>query len=173
MYAKFLERRPCYIGAPKKLCDTLNDRQPIDLMPGIYKLAMKMIVNHIGHVLFDGLHPRQYGFVTRRQIMDSIANVYVAMKYAQYTKQDVLLVDVAKAFDIVRLDYIADVMATLRFGQIIQRITYTSYIRIAVLSEFLVIIFLLWNLQKLVCQGCPLYAIANKNKISYGRFGIW
>ena len=76
--------------------------------------------------MYDGLHPMQYGFVPRRHITDNIANVYMAMEYAKYSNQDVLLlqVDVTKAFDNVHWDYLAEVMSSLGFGPKMQNLIY-------------------------------------------------
>ena len=70
-------------------------------MPVIYKLLTKMLANHIKGFLHDGLHPVQYGFVPRRQINDNLAHACIAIEYAKYTKQDVLIlqIDIEKAFD--------------------------------------------------------------------------
>ena len=81
------------------------------------KIATAMASSHCYHgpakmvplVLHDGLHPLQYGFVPRRQIYDNIANAMTAIEYAKYIEQDVLIlqVDIAKAFDTVQWDFIA------------------------------------------------------------------
>lgn len=47
----------------------------------VFKLITKMIVHKIQGVLNVGLHPGQYGFVSRRQIHDNIGNALVAIEY--------------------------------------------------------------------------------------------
>ncbi|MCO5568734.1 hypothetical protein L7F22_022433 [Adiantum nelumboides] len=104
---------------PKQaLCEEFSHWRPITLMPVIYKLMAKMIVNRLKSFLHNGLHQSQYGFIPRRQIIDNLANVLIGMEYAKYTQQDVLVmqVDIEKAFDTVLWDYIADTMKHLGFG---------------------------------------------------------
>ena len=83
----------------------------------IYKLISKMLVHRLHNILHDGLHLHQYGFVPRRQIYDNIANAMTTIEYAKYTDQDVLIlqVDIAKAFDTVQWDFIAQTMTWLGF----------------------------------------------------------
>ena len=68
-------------------------------MPMIYKRIAKIIVNHIKNTLLEGLHVNKYEFIP-----DNIANTYIGMEYAKYTKQDVLImqIDIEKAFDTIR-----------------------------------------------------------------------
>ena len=63
------------------------------------------------------MHPHQYGFVPRWQIYDNIANDMTTIQYAKYTEQDVLIlqVDIAKAFDTVQWDFIAQTMTWMGF----------------------------------------------------------
>ena len=78
----------------KKLCESFSDWRPITLMPVIYKLIAKIISNRIKDTLLGCIHVNQNGFIPRRQIRDNIANAYIGMEYAKYTKQDVLLMQI-------------------------------------------------------------------------------
>lgn len=50
--------------------------------------------------------------------MDNLANAFVGIEYAKYTKQDVLImqVDIEKVFDTVQCDFIVQTMEHLGFG---------------------------------------------------------
>ena len=91
MYACFLKHGIVKLIPKRTLCEHLTDWRPITLKPVIYKLISKMLVHRLHNILHDGLHPHQYGFVPRRQIYDNIANALIAIEYAKYTKQDVLI----------------------------------------------------------------------------------
>ena len=98
-------------------------------MPVLYKLITKILVHRVHTLLHDGLHPFQYGFVPRRQIYDNIANAMTTIMYVKYTEQDVLIlqVDIAKAFDIVKWDFIAQTMHKMGFGPKMVQAIYWLY----------------------------------------------
>ena len=157
----------------KKLCESFSDWRPITLMPVIYKLIAKIIANRIKDTLLGCIHVNQYGFIPRRQITDNIANDYIGMEYAKYTKQDVLLmqIDIEKAFDTIQWDFVAATMVKLRFGPKMSQVIYWLYgsstsscIIEGELTDS-------WSLAKSVRQGCPvsalLYAIATHPLLLY------
>ncbi|MCO5612205.1 hypothetical protein L7F22_066467 [Adiantum nelumboides] len=99
------------------------------------------------------------------------------MEYAKYTQQDVLVmqVDIEKAFDTVRWDYIADIMKQLGFGPKLSNVVYFLYAHNSSAS-LLVDGYLTdpWPLGRSVRQGCPLsallYAIATHPLLVYLDF---
>ena len=142
-------------------------------MPVIYKLIAKIIANRIKDTLLGCIHVNQYGFIPRWQITDNIANAYIGMEYAKYTKQDVLLmqIDIEKAFDTIQWDFVAATMVKLGFGPKMSQVIYWLYgsstsscIIEGELTDS-------WSLAKSVRQGCPvsalLYAIATHPLLLY------
>ncbi|KAI5083821.1 hypothetical protein GOP47_0003564 [Adiantum capillus-veneris] len=159
---------------PKRsLAEKFDDWRPVTMMPVIYKLVSKMVVHRIKDVLQQGLHPRQYGFIPRRQIHDNIATVLFAIEYAKYTQQDVLMlqVDIAKAFDTIQWDFISQVMSKLGFGPKMRNIVYLFYLNAYAQCLLAGEATLPWNLGRSVRQGCPLsaflYAIATHPLLLY------
>ena len=77
-----------------------------------------MLVHQLHNILHEGLHPHHYGFVLKRQIYNNIANAMTAIEYVKYNEQDVLIlqVDIAKAFNIVQWDFIAQTMTWMEFA---------------------------------------------------------
>ena len=55
-------------------------------MPMIDKSIAKMLVYKLQKVLHDEIDPHQYGFVSRRQIYDNIANAHTVIEYAKYSE---------------------------------------------------------------------------------------
>ena len=70
----------------KKWCESFLDCRPITLMLVIYKLIAKIIANRIKDTLLGGIHVNQYELIPRWQITNNIANAYIGMEYAKYTK---------------------------------------------------------------------------------------
>ena len=142
-------------------------------MPVIYKLISKMLVRRLHDILYDGVHPHQYGFVSRRQIYDNIANAMTTIEYAKYIEQDVLIlhVNIAKAFDTVQWDFIAQTMTRMGFGPKIVHAIYWLYIDSSAQCILGNHLSQPWNLGRSVKQGCPLsallYAIATHPLLLY------
>lgn len=130
-------------------------------MPVIYKIVAKMIVHRISGALAHALHPRQYGFLPRRQIHDNISNALIAIEYAKYTQQDVLImqVDVAKAFDMVHWDFISLIMSKMGFGPKLVHIIYWLYLESTSQCILGNRLSQAWKLTRSVRQGCPLSAL--------------
>ena len=81
-------------------------------MASSYKLLKKAIAIRLGQFLRKLIHPCEAGFVGDKSIYDNILSVQLGMKYAQTSKQDMVLLqlDFAKAFDIVKWEAIVQIM---------------------------------------------------------------
>ncbi|MCO5577736.1 hypothetical protein L7F22_031568 [Adiantum nelumboides] len=147
---------------PKKhLAENFDDWRPITLMPVIYKLVAKMLVHRVREILHRGLHPHRYGFIPRRHILDNIAIAMIAIEYAKYSSQDVVVlqVGIAKAFDSVRWDFISQIMSRLGFGPKWINLIYWMYSEAtsrAIIADGLSDPR---ELGRSVRQGCPLSAL--------------
>ncbi|MCO5581578.1 hypothetical protein L7F22_035466 [Adiantum nelumboides] len=147
---------------PKKhLAKNFDDWRPITLMPVVYKLVAKMLVHRVREILHRGLHPHQYGFIPRRHIVDNIVNAMIAIEYAKYSSQDVLVlqVDIAKAFDSVRWNFISQIMSRLGFGPRWINVIYRLYSEATTHAIFADGLSDPWELGRSVRQGSPLSAL--------------
>ena len=98
-----------------------------------------------------------------RRIYDNIANAMTAIEYAKYIEQDVIIlqVDIAKAFDTVQWDFIAQTMTWMGFGSKVVNAIYWLHIDSSahcILGNHL---SQPWTLGKSVRQGYPLSALLN------------
>ncbi|MCO5583912.1 hypothetical protein L7F22_037829 [Adiantum nelumboides] len=145
----------------KQLAESFDDWRPITLMPVIYKLVTKLLVLRVRDILHRGLHPRQYVFIPRRHIINNIANASIAIEYAKYTSQDVILlqVDIAKAFDSVHWDFISQIMSRLNFGPKWLNAIYWLYSDASTRTIIVDGLSDTWGLGQSVRQGCPLSAL--------------
>ncbi|MCO5584272.1 hypothetical protein L7F22_038196 [Adiantum nelumboides] len=68
----------------KDLAENFGDWRPVTLISVVYKLVTKLLVLRVRAILHRSLHPGQYGFISRRHIIDNIANASIAIEYAKY-----------------------------------------------------------------------------------------
>ncbi|MCO5570020.1 hypothetical protein L7F22_023734 [Adiantum nelumboides] len=120
-----------------------------------------MMVHRVRAILHSGLHPGKHGFISRRHIVDNIANAMIGIEYAKYSSQDVLMlqVDIAKAFDSVRWDFISQIMSRLGFGPKWVNVIYWLYSDAMTRAIIVDGLTDTWGLGRSVRQGCPLSAL--------------
>ena len=132
-----------------------------------------MLVHRVHNIWHDGLHPFQYGFVPRRHVYDNITNAMTAIEYAKYIEQDVLIlyVDIAKAFDTVQWDFIAQTMNKMGFGPKLVQAIYWLYKDSSAQCILTNHLSRPWTLGRSIKQGWPLsallYAIATQHLLLY------
>ena len=61
------------------------------MMTAIYKLMAKMLAIRITPTLAEVVSPHQHGFIKGRSIYDNILAAMVGMEYAQFKKQECIL----------------------------------------------------------------------------------
>ena len=87
---------------PKQVaCSQLKHWKPITMLTTIYKLLAKMIATRMSPMLNSIVSQHQHGFIKGRSIYDNILTTMVGMEYAQFTKQECVLLqlDPDKAYD--------------------------------------------------------------------------
>ncbi|GMI99700.1 hypothetical protein HRI_003639300 [Hibiscus trionum] len=105
---------------------TIADFRPIGLCSVIYKLLTKIIVRRLKSVMPRLIHPTQTGFISGRSINDNVIlnqEIIHSMRVKK-TKQGwmALKIDLEKAFDRVRWDFLQDTLEDVGFPSDLIRI---------------------------------------------------
>jgi hypothetical protein len=105
--------------AKKDGAETVADYRPISLMHSVAKIIGKIMANRLAPHLNQLVSPSQSAFIKGRSIQDNFHYVQGAVKHFHRSKSPMLLLklDIAKAFDNVRWEYMFEVMEQLGFGQ--------------------------------------------------------
>jgi hypothetical protein len=87
----------------------------LTLLQIVYKIIAKLLAERLNKILPELISPRQTGFVSGRQILDSISIAYLLQDWALNVKQPMLFLslDFEKAFDRVDLKYLWETMKTI------------------------------------------------------------
>jgi hypothetical protein len=103
---------------PKKEgAQSIGDYKPISVMHNVSKILGKILANRLV-LLMDGLVSHcQSAFIWGRSIPDNFQYVQGAVKHFHQAKMPMLFIklDIAKAFDSVRWEYLLEVMEQLGF----------------------------------------------------------
>ncbi|GJW80582.1 RNA-directed DNA polymerase, eukaryota [Tanacetum coccineum] len=96
----------------------VNDYHPISLIGSLYKVATKVLANHLSSVIYDLILDVQTAFLPNRQILDGPFIINELLSWCKYKKQQAMVfkVDFAKAYDSIRWDYLDDVLNSFGFG---------------------------------------------------------
>lgn len=98
---------------PKKEgAECIADYRPISLIHGVVKLISKTLANRLQPFMNSVVSHAQSAFIKKRSIHDNFMYVRnLARKFHQTRKPSLLLkLDITKAFDTVRWDYLLDLM---------------------------------------------------------------
>jgi retron-type reverse transcriptase len=101
----------------------ISDFRPISIMHIIGKILAKVLSNRLAPKLDQLVSNCQSAFISAfikgRSIYDNFQYVRGAVKHFHTTKTPMLLlkIDIAKAFDNIRWEYLLEVMTHLGFGQ--------------------------------------------------------
>jgi hypothetical protein len=103
---------------PKKDgAESISDFRPISLIHAIPKIIAKAMARRLGPKMDDIVSRSQSAFIKSRTIHDNFLYVRNTARKLHRSKTPALLIklDIAKAFDTVRWDYILDLMQRLGF----------------------------------------------------------
>ncbi|GKB35100.1 RNA-directed DNA polymerase, eukaryota, reverse transcriptase zinc-binding domain protein [Tanacetum coccineum] len=96
----------------------VTDFHPISLIGFQYKIVAKILANRLSLVIGSCISPVQYAFIKGRSILDGSLILNEVIEWYRKCKKPLMIfkVDFEKAFDSVRWDFLALVMAKLGFG---------------------------------------------------------
>jgi hypothetical protein len=98
--------------------------RPISLMGGLYKIFTEVIANQLHKVLPSIVHPMHYGLIVGRDILHKILNVQMVVNYAKESKQEIVMIQLEKAYDHVSQSFHVQLMSEVGFGTRISRLTF-------------------------------------------------
>ena len=89
------------------------------MLTTIYKLMAKMIATRMTPILNNIVSPHQHGLIKGRSVYDNILTAMVGMEYAQFNKQECILLhlDLDKAYDRIGWSFVFKTMEALEFGK--------------------------------------------------------
>ncbi|GJV85190.1 RNA-directed DNA polymerase, eukaryota, partial [Tanacetum coccineum] len=96
----------------------VKDFRPISLIGSIYKIIAKLLDNRLVTVLDGLVNEVQFAFIANRQILDGsfILNDLIYLCKAKKKQSLIFKVDIEKAFDSVRWDFLDDILKKFSFG---------------------------------------------------------
>ncbi|GKB82288.1 RNA-directed DNA polymerase, eukaryota [Tanacetum coccineum] len=96
----------------------VKDFRPISLIGSLYKIIAKILANRLLVVLGDLMNEVQSAFVANRQILDGPFILNELIQWCNFKKKQTMVfkVDFEKAYDLVRWDYLDDVLKNFGFG---------------------------------------------------------
>ena len=118
----------------------------------------KMIAMQMTPVLNSVVSPYQHGFIKGRNIYDNILTAMVGMEYAQFTKQECVLLqlDLDKAYDWITWLFVSEVLKKFGFGPRICNAIYTMGARSSSALLFNTVVVGEFQVKRSIWQGCPL-----------------
>ena len=98
--------------------EDLKDLRPISLVGSMYKILSKVLANRIKSIMGLIISQSQNAFVERRQILDAIliANEAVDSILRRKEKGILCKLDIEKAYDHIRWDFLLQIMERMGFG---------------------------------------------------------
>ena len=98
--------------------EDLKDLRPISLVGSLYKILSKVLANRIKRVMSLVISQHQNAFVERRQILDAvlIANEAVDSILRGNEKGILCKLDIEKAYDHIRWDFMLQMLERMGFG---------------------------------------------------------
>jgi hypothetical protein len=105
--------------AKKDGAKAVADYRPISLMHSAAKILGKVLATRLASHLNKIVSASQSAFIRGRSIQDNFRYIQGAIKHFHRSKSPMLLLklDIAKAFDNVRWEYMLEIMEQLGFGQ--------------------------------------------------------
>jgi hypothetical protein len=102
----------------------LRDLRPISLCNTIYKVLAKVMVNCIKALLEKFIGPYQNGFVLGWKILNAFITTHEVIHCMEKSKIPgmALEIDISKAYDKVRQDFLFAILARLGFSEKVSRI---------------------------------------------------
>lgn len=99
--------------------EAITDYRPISLMHSVAKILGKVRANRLAPHLNDIVSSSQSAFIKGRSIHDNFQYIHGAVNHFHRTKTPMLFMklDIAKAFDNVRWEYMLEVLEKLGFAQ--------------------------------------------------------
>jgi hypothetical protein len=96
----------------------LKNWRPISLLNCIYKIIAKALDNRFKKISDIVLSRAQKGFTSKRQIQECLINIIESVSFTESENKPsfILVLDMAKAFDTVRHDFVNDVYRFFGFG---------------------------------------------------------
>nr|GEW31611.1 RNA-directed DNA polymerase, eukaryota [Tanacetum cinerariifolium] len=111
-----------FIALIPKVSDAklVSDFCPISLIGCVHKVVTKVIANRLTDVISDIVSDTQSAFVSGRQILDGPFILGELLQWCKRkNKQSMFFkVDFAKAYDLIRWDYLLDVLEAFGFGPV-------------------------------------------------------
>lgn len=97
----------------------VNDYRPISLLNCSIKLITKLLANRLHLVILQLLHANHYGFIKSRTIQNCLAWSFEYIHQCHQSQKEIiiLMLDFAKAFDMVEHQAMLAVMAQMGFPE--------------------------------------------------------
>jgi mannosylglycoprotein endo-beta-mannosidase len=117
-YLKQLNSAHLVLIPKKQDASTIRDFRPISLTHSFAKLPSKLLANRLAPYLSDLVSRQQSAFIKKCSIHDNFLFTQNLIKALNRAKCPVLFLklDIAKAFDSVRWDFLLEVLQQMGFG---------------------------------------------------------
>ena len=136
----------------------IQNYRPITLLTVVYKILAKCFANRLKRCIDYVIHPDQSGFLKGRYIATNICLILDIMEYANENDLPgcILLLDIEKAFDSVKHEFLYQVLKHFNFGaKFINwiRTIYSDRICYVMNNGFLTDRI---HMERGIFQGCPI-----------------
>ena len=121
MFPDSLNRTNIVLIPKKSEVISMTDLRPISLCNVIFKIASKLLANRLKKVLDGVVSKAQSAFVSRRFITDSILIAHEVLHFLKRKREGrigyaALKIDISKAYDKLKWNYLFDVLEAMRFS---------------------------------------------------------